>query len=187
MTLGRKLQLLRKQQGLSQEALANQLSVSRQAVSKWELDASLPETENIIKLAKLFDVSFDYLLNDDITENITPQNLPKHTGRNIYIDNITEFLKKYGYWCGYILSAVSAYCYTGYTITFLSLIRVIKPSGEMAVLFGGMGIGNTMIGILIMYMLLSFGGIIGGLWLAKYLKKKTAKYRIVSTEEADRR
>ena len=186
MTLGTKLQNLRKQSGMSQETLAGQLGVSRQAVSRWELDASLPETENIIKLAKLFDVSFDYLLNDDITENIM-QTLPKHTGRNIYIDNITEFLKKYGYWCGYILSAVSAYCFAGYTITFLSLTRVISPSGEMAVLFGGIAIGNAMFGILIMYMLLSFGGIIGGLWLAEYLKKKTEKYRIASTEEADRR
>ncbi len=64
MTLGAKLQTLRKQAGMSQETLAGQLGVSRQAVSRWELDISLPETENIIKLAKIFDVSFDYLLGD---------------------------------------------------------------------------------------------------------------------------
>ncbi|MBR5806257.1 MAG: helix-turn-helix transcriptional regulator [Oscillospiraceae bacterium] len=64
MTLGAKLQSLRKQSGMSQETLAGQLGVSRQAVSRWELDISLPETENIIKLAKIFNVSFDYLLGD---------------------------------------------------------------------------------------------------------------------------
>ena len=70
MTLGAKLQSLRKQSGMSQETLAGQLGVSRQAVSRWELDISLPETENIIKLAKIFNVSFDYLLNEEITTNI---------------------------------------------------------------------------------------------------------------------
>ena len=70
MTLGAKLQSLRKQTGMSQETLAGQLGVSRQAVSRWELDISLPETENIIKLAKIFNVSFDYLLNEEITTNI---------------------------------------------------------------------------------------------------------------------
>lgn len=68
MTLGAKLQSLRKQSGMSQETLAGQLGVSRQAVSRWELDISLLETENIIKLAKIFNVSFDYLLNEEITE-----------------------------------------------------------------------------------------------------------------------
>ncbi len=68
MTLGNKLQILRKQKGLSQEQLANRLGVSRQAVSKWELDATLPDTENIIKLKNIFDVSFDYLIDDTQTE-----------------------------------------------------------------------------------------------------------------------
>ncbi len=66
MTFGEKLQSLRRQSGLSQEQLASQLTVSRQAVSKWELDNSLPDTENIIQLSKLFNVSIDYLLDDDI-------------------------------------------------------------------------------------------------------------------------
>lgn len=66
MTFGEKLQSLRKQSGLSQEQLASQLTISRQAISKWELDSSLPDTENIIQLSKLFNVSIDYLLNDEI-------------------------------------------------------------------------------------------------------------------------
>ncbi len=66
MTFGGKLQLLRKQKGMSQEQLASQLTVSRQAISKWELDSSLPDIENVIQLSKLFGVSTDYLLNDEI-------------------------------------------------------------------------------------------------------------------------
>ena len=66
MTFGEKLQLLRKQNGMSQEQLALKLDVSRQAISKWELNNSLPDTENAIQLSQLFCVSLDYLLKDDV-------------------------------------------------------------------------------------------------------------------------
>ena len=65
MMLGEKIHQLRKGKGLSQEELASQLTVSRQAISKWELGESVPDTENVVQLSKLFDVSTDYLLNDD--------------------------------------------------------------------------------------------------------------------------
>ena len=68
MTLGNKLQRLRKDKSMSQEKLAEELGVTRQAVSKWELDAALPDTANIIALSRLFDVSADYLLKDEIEE-----------------------------------------------------------------------------------------------------------------------
>lgn len=85
MTLGAKLQSLRKQSGMSQENLAGQLNVSRQAVSRWELDISLPETENIIKLAKIFNVSFDYLLNEEITTNNINNNIENDPKNKIKI------------------------------------------------------------------------------------------------------
>lgn len=66
MTFGEKLQLLRKQNCMSQEQLALKLDVSRQAISKWELNNSLPDTENAIQLSQLFCVSLDYLLKDDV-------------------------------------------------------------------------------------------------------------------------
>ncbi len=65
MNVGEKLQTLRKSKGLSQEQLAEALAVSRQAVSKWELNESMPDTQNIIQLSLLFDVSTDFLLFDD--------------------------------------------------------------------------------------------------------------------------
>ena len=62
MTTGEKIRDLRKRQGLSQEALAGQLGLSRQAVSRWENENILPETETVLRLSALFQVSTDYLL-----------------------------------------------------------------------------------------------------------------------------
>ena len=66
MTLGEKLQMLRKKRGWSQEKLAAEIHVSRQALSKWELGTAVPDTENVLQLARLFDVSIDYLLKDEL-------------------------------------------------------------------------------------------------------------------------
>lgn len=66
MTLGEKLLYLRRNKGVSQEQLAAQVTVSRQAISKWELGESLPDTDNVIQLTKIFNISADFLLNDEI-------------------------------------------------------------------------------------------------------------------------
>ncbi len=60
-----KLIKLRKQKGLSQEELADRLDVSRQAVYKWEAGTNMPDILKIEKMTRLFDVSFDYLLNEE--------------------------------------------------------------------------------------------------------------------------
>lgn len=61
MSLGERIQLLRRKQGLSQEELGERLGVSRQAVSKWETGQTLPDTANLLALAQLFGVSVDEL------------------------------------------------------------------------------------------------------------------------------
>lgn len=66
MTIGEKLAQLRKQHHYTQEQLADLLDVSRQAVSKWESDLSLPETFKLIQLSKLYDISLDELIHEDI-------------------------------------------------------------------------------------------------------------------------
>ena len=68
MTFGEKLQALRKAQGWSQEELAQRINVSRQALSKWESGASVPDTENVVALSRLFGVPIDYLLLDEMKE-----------------------------------------------------------------------------------------------------------------------
>lgn len=66
MTFGEKLQALRKSRGLSQEQMAEVLEVSRQAVSKWELNASMPDADKIVEISRRFSVSTDYLLKDEL-------------------------------------------------------------------------------------------------------------------------
>lgn len=65
MKLCDKIEKLRKRKGLSQEELANELDISRQSVFKWEAGENTPDLEKIKRLAKLFNVSFDVLLDDD--------------------------------------------------------------------------------------------------------------------------
>ena len=68
MILADKLILLRKRAGWSQEELAQQLDVSRQAVSKWEGAQSIPDIHKILQLSRLFGVATDYLLRDELEE-----------------------------------------------------------------------------------------------------------------------
>ena len=64
MELSEKIQMLRKKEGLSQEAFAEKMGVSRQAVSKWELGVSKPDVDKIVMMSSLFQVTTDYLLKD---------------------------------------------------------------------------------------------------------------------------
>ena len=65
MTFGEKLYQLRKERGLSQEALAEKLHTSRQAISKWENNNGYPETEKIILISKIFQITLDDLLMEE--------------------------------------------------------------------------------------------------------------------------
>ena len=62
MTIGKRILNLRKEFGMSQEDLAEAVDVSKQSVSKWELEKALPNVEKLIRLCEFFDVSSDYLL-----------------------------------------------------------------------------------------------------------------------------
>lgn len=64
MTFAEKLKSIRKQAGMSQEQLAEKLGVSRQAVTKWETDAGIPDIENIVAISALFDISIDDLISN---------------------------------------------------------------------------------------------------------------------------
>ena len=61
MSLGERIVLLRTENGLSQYALANALEVSRQAVSKWESDQSVPDIQHLIRLTEILDTDIEYL------------------------------------------------------------------------------------------------------------------------------
>ena len=74
MTVGEKLQKYRKDQGLSQEELAQKLLVSRQTISLWENDQTLPTVDNLIRLKEIFGVSIDQILCE--TEEVQPGPVP---------------------------------------------------------------------------------------------------------------
>ena len=72
MKLDEKLVSLRKKKGITQAELAETVQVSRQAVSKWESGGSLPSTENLRALSRLYGVPMDYLLNEEEAEEGEP-------------------------------------------------------------------------------------------------------------------
>ena len=74
MIFSEKLQILRKNKGYTQEALADKLGVSRQAVAKWESGQIYPDISNLIQISDLMNVSVDYLVKDqDCAVGIKPQ------------------------------------------------------------------------------------------------------------------
>lgn len=70
MVLSEKLAALRKEHGYSQLYVAERLNVSRQAISRWEVGSSVPSTENLMELSRLYGVSLDELVGHD-AENLT--------------------------------------------------------------------------------------------------------------------
>lgn len=89
MILADKIIEERKKLGISQEELADKISVSRQAVSKWESAQSIPDIDKIITLSRLFSVSTDYLLKDELEpdKSITVDN---DYDRSLHVVNIEE-------------------------------------------------------------------------------------------------
>ena len=96
MTFGEKLQKLRSREGLSQDALAERLGVTRQAVSKWERDETMPEAEKIVRISDCFSVTTDYLLKDG------PEKFP---GTSRRLPDLEAWYREKGYQLGWLLFA----------------------------------------------------------------------------------
>ncbi len=98
MILADKIIDLRKKAGMSQEELAEQLGVSRQSVSKWEGAQSAPDLNRILQLSKIFGVTTDYLLKDEIDIPETEQTLPADTDgpalRRVTMAEANSFLEE---------------------------------------------------------------------------------------------
>ena len=73
MRLEEKLVCLRKERHMTQLELAEKLDVSRQAISKWEVGSTVPSTENLIRLAQLYSVPVDRLVNDALDLSAPPE------------------------------------------------------------------------------------------------------------------
>ena len=87
LEIANRLQQLRKEKGFSQEQLASELGISRQAVSKWERAESSPDTDNLICLARLYGVSLDELLStEESTEDIINNKVEEKAEESLVVE-----------------------------------------------------------------------------------------------------
>lgn len=92
MTLGEKIYKLRREKNYTQEQLADLLKVTRQAISRWESDITLPETDKLKELSKIFDCSIDYLLDESISINNDKENKKEN---NFTLSSLINFSFEY--------------------------------------------------------------------------------------------
>lgn len=88
--LGQRINELRIAMGWSQVQLAEKLSISKQTISNWENENIQPSIEMLVRIAKLFHVSTDYLLGLDNTQTINVDGLPKP-----FITHLTQIIEDY--------------------------------------------------------------------------------------------
>lgn len=86
MNLNEKIIRLRKLNNLSQEQLAEKIGITRQAITKWENNESIPDIDNLIKLSNIFNVTLDQLLKDNSCKELEEKNI------NIDKEKIIDFL-----------------------------------------------------------------------------------------------
>ncbi len=129
MILADKIMCLRKQKGWSQEELANKMSVSRQSVSKWESESTIPEMDKIVLLSNIFNVSTDYLLKEDMKEdcsNIVEVVVPEKEPVILSNQDVYMYIKESSKLSKYIATGVSL-CILGATILIFSSVMYLNP------------------------------------------------------------
>lgn len=94
MILADKIISQRKKAGWSQEELAGQLQVSRQAVSKWEGAQSVPDMDKVVQMSRLFGVTTDYLLKDELEDPEPAEGLPASPLRRVSMEQAAEYLSR---------------------------------------------------------------------------------------------
>lgn len=108
MTLGQRIQELRKKQGLSQEALGEKLGVSRQAISRWEMDGAVPEVDKLVALSKLFGIPVGQLLGVERPGDEEQAEDRELTGRELEVARARRERWKKALWLGAALAGVLA-------------------------------------------------------------------------------
>lgn len=179
MTFGEKLQSLRQKAGMSQDALAEKLNVSRQAVSRWERDETMPETEKVVMLADLFGVTTDYLLRQQPKQQATD---PVQEHKKDWMDKLAYLAKTKGYLLGWLLILWGAADLLGLLVTALMLNGFFRLSFQVdidhiirnAVVSPMAGV---MTGVLWMPALYGFIKIIAGVLVLKYGKRYAEKVK----------
>ena len=133
MTFGEKLQSLRQRSGMSQDALAERLQVSRQAVSRWERDETMPETDKVVALADIFGVTTDYLLRPQPAQAEPEEKQPPRE-RQDWVERFLAFASRKWYLLGWVLIAWGALDLARLLLFYLAYRGML---GGFTGLFGG--------------------------------------------------
>lgn len=128
MILADKILSLRKHNGWSQEELAEKMNVSRQSVSKWESAAAIPDINKILELAKLFGVTTDYLLKDDMEKTEYSDTNEADNRVHVSLQEMKDFLK--------------SKAATARQIAFGVMLCILSP--VLLILFSGMATAGNM-------------------------------------------
>lgn len=146
MRLDEKIMVSRKQRGMSQEQLADYLNVTRQSVSKWESGLAVPELAKIISMSELFDVSVDYLVKEELEEDIL-----HHLKESTIPENSMQNNAELETMVGEIRNYMKGYQFTSKTKIFgIPLVSVrLSPRrmGKDCVAKGIIAIGNVSVGV----------------------------------------
>ena len=131
MTLGERLTRLRSQAGLSQDALAERLGVSRQSVSKWENGVSTPDLDKLVKLGEVFGVSLDQLVKGEAPPPAEPE--PRRTWRRL-----AALYRERGYLLGWALAAWGAWGLLRSVWSCLAALPVLGGQAALQLFFVGL-------------------------------------------------
>lgn len=193
MKLQEKILYCRKKAGLSQEALAGQLGVSRQAISKWETGDAVPEINKLLLLANAFDVTTDWLLCDEEPEEKEAAYEVQPENKTTWVDSLPgvfgRLLRRYGWLFGVYL-AVAGACFTGMGALARYLVRrMFSPnplditgsglpdhiiySTEMNTAFSNIASNNPVSIMATVIMVVGIIMFIAGIILAVVLKKRS--------------
>ena len=148
--LSENIKNLRKEKGLSQEELAAKLNVVRQTVSKWEQDLSVPDSEMLISIAEVFDVSVSQLLGETVEINDTKTELEKISQK---LENLNEMIAQKNSKNRRILLVIVAVCLiiiSSVMLLFAGMVAVslfiaLSPSNDIAIIGGADGPTSIMI------------------------------------------
>ena len=125
MGFGEKLSSLRKQRGMTQVELAEKLSISRQAVSRWERGTAEPSTENLICIGRLFDVSVDDLMD----KNSAPQNVPTEQVED-RVASVSQETKKRRFSLLHVFAVASCVLAVCVIVLLIVLVRLLTERDQ---------------------------------------------------------
>ena len=179
MTLGEKLQLLRRSRGLSQEQLAAELDVSRQAISKWECGDSTPDLDKLRAICAYFGVTADYLIwekaEDAPTDSASAASGAAEPGSSEKRERIRAAVRRNGYWAGYIAAIIGGAMLLRTLIGLITVLSLMSAAdGEIPeeLSFFWKGPVRVMLPSIIGYLVLLAGGLAFAWWYRKKQKKR---------------